>query len=156
MKKAIQLFSSVLLTMSVGAISGLATVAGVKGWYTTLVKPSFNPPNYLFGPVWSLLYLLMGISLYLVVQAPKSALKNKALLLFGIQLTLNFFWSIIFFKFHTIGWALIEIIALWIFILTTILIFYKINKPAALLQIPYICWVSFATLLTASIYYLNN
>jgi tryptophan-rich sensory protein len=141
--------------MSIGGLSGYATMVEVTGWYTTLHKPSFNPPNTVFGPVWSLLYLLMGISLYLIWKQPKSSDRNKAVGVFFVQITLNFFWSIIFFNLHSIDFALVEIIAMWLAILAMIVIFYRVNKPAALLQIPYICWVSFATLLNAAIYYLN-
>jgi tryptophan-rich sensory protein len=141
--------------MSIGGLSGFATIADVNGWYKTLNKPSFNPPNAIFGPVWSLLYLLMGISLFLIWQRPKTEERSRAIAIFFIQIILNFFWSIIFFNLHSVGWALVEIIAMWFSILAMILVFYRVNKPAALLQLPYICWVSFATLLNTSIYYLN-
>lgn len=155
MKKIIQITSCILLTMSIGGLSGFATVAGVNGWYRTLNKPSFNPPNYLFGPVWSLLYLLMGISLYLIYKSEQSTARTKALRAFAVQLILNFFWSIIFFRLHAVGIALLEIVLMWLAILAMIIISYRVNKPAALLQIPYICWVSFASVLNAAIYHLN-
>ncbi len=155
MRRLISLTSCILLTMSVGGLSGYATLDGVTGWYTTLNKPSFNPPNYLFGPVWSLLYLLMGISLFLILRAKKSPARSKSIAAFTVQLILNFFWSIIFFRFHAVGIALVEIVLMWLAILAMIVISYRVNKPASLLQIPYICWVSFATLLNAAIYYLN-
>lgn len=155
MKKSIQITSCILLTMAIGGLSGFATISGVNGWYKTLNKPSFNPPNAIFGPVWSLLYLLMGISLYLIWQQPKSSERKKAVGVFFVQITLNFFWSIIFFNLHSIGFALVEIIAMWLAILAMIILFYRVNRPAALLQIPYICWVSFASVLNAAIYHLN-
>ena len=155
MKRIFQLLASILLTISIGGLSGFATISGVNGWYKTLNKPSFNPPNAVFGPVWSLLYLLMGISIYLIWQQPKSSDRNKAVAIFFIQITFNFFWSIIFFNLHSIGWSLVEIIAMWLAILAMIVMFYKVNKPAGLLQIPYICWVSFATSLNGAIYLLN-
>jgi len=155
MKAILKLIGCILLTMSIGGLSGYATIDGVNGWYTTLQKPSFNPPNYLFGPVWSLLYLLMGVSLFLILRADKSPARSKSMAAFIIQLLLNFFWSIIFFRFHAVGIALVEIVLMWSSILWMIVAMYRVHKSAALLQIPYICWVSFATVLNASIYVLN-
>lgn len=155
MKAILKLIGCILLTMSIGGLSGYATIEGVSGWYTTLHKPSFNPPNYLFGPVWSLLYLLMGVSLFLILRADKSASRGKSIAAFIIQLVLNFFWSIIFFRFHAVGLALVEILLMWSSILWMIVAMYRVNKPAGLLQLPYIFWVSFATLLNTAIYLLN-
>lgn len=155
MKRFFRLLACILLTMSIGGLSGYATLDGVTGWYTTLHKPAFNPPNYLFGPVWSLLYLLMGVSLFLILKAEKSPALSKAIAAFTIQLVLNFFWSIIFFRFHAVGMALAEIVLMWIAILWMIVAFYRVNKPASLIQIPYIAWVSFASILNAAIFYLN-
>jgi len=119
-------------------------------------KPSFNPPNWIFAPVWTTLYILMGIALYLVWKSTATAsIKQTAILLFVVQLTLNFFWSILFFKFQLTGWAFVEIIAMWVAILFTILWFGKISSTAAWLLVPYICWVSFASLLNYSIWKLN-
>jgi len=120
-----------------------------------LNKPFFNPPNYLFGPVWTLLYLLMGISFFLILQSPIKELKRKAIIIFVIQLSLNFLWSFMFFKFELIGLAFIEIILIWISIFTMIIAFNKINRIAAALQIPYLLWVSFATVLNGAIWWLN-
>ena len=155
MKKALQLVTCILLTMSIGGLSSYATMDGVTGWYTTLHKPSFNPPNYLFGPVWSLLYLLMGVSLSMILRAEKSPARSKAIAAFTVQLILNFFWSIIFFRFHAVGIALVEIVLMWAAILRMIIAFYRVNKSASLIQIPYIAWVSFASILNAAIFYLN-
>jgi benzodiazapine receptor len=155
MKKLLRFIGCILLTLTVGGISGIATIAGVKGWYTTLKKPFFNPPNYLFGPVWTILYFLMGVSLYLVFNSQRSPALKGALAVFGVQLLLNFFWSIIFFNFHQVGWALVEILVMWVTIIFMIVAFYRINRTAGLLQLPYIAWVSFATLLNAGIFYLN-
>lgn len=156
MKKYLLLLVCIGLPLLVGGVSGYFTVEGVRTWFTTLQKPAFNPPAYLFAPVWTTLYVLMGISLFLVVRTPPNEARKNALIIFGVQLTLNFFWSILFFYFHQIGWALAEIIAMWICILLMIVSFYKIHKTAALLQIPYLLWVSFATLLNASLFYLNG
>ena len=155
MKRFFQLLACILLTMSIGGISGYATLDGVTGWYTTLHKPAFNPPNYLFGPVWSLLYLLMGVSLFMILKAEKSPARSKAIAAFTIQLILNFFWSIIFFRFHAVGIALVEIVLMWVTILWMIVAMYRVNKPASLIQIPYLAWVSFASILNAAIFYLN-
>lgn len=150
-----KLFLSVLLCLAVGGISGYATASEIPGWYATLQKPSFNPPNWLFGPVWTLLYILMGISFWLIWKSDDSTLKNKAMLFFAIQLALNFFWSIIFFSLHQTGWALLEIALLWVFILLSIISFHPVSRTAAYLLVPYICWVSFASALNFSIWKLN-
>ncbi len=155
MKKAIQLIASILLCLSIGALSGIATASGVKTWYIDIIKPVFNPPNYIFAPVWTVLYFLMGVSFYLILQVPKSVEKSKAIRLFFLQLTLNFAWSFLFFKYHLIGIACIEIILIWLAVLAMILQFYKVNSWAAKLQIPYLLWLSFATVLNASIWWLN-
>lgn len=156
MKKISQLILSLILCLSVGTLGGIATASGVNGWYVSLIKPSFNPPNYLFGPVWTLLYLLMGISFYLILQSPKNDLKKKAILIFCVQLVLNFCWSFLFFKFHWLSIALIEIILIWLSIIAMIITFKKLNKTAAYLQLPYLLWVSFASILNGSIWYLNS
>ena len=155
MRKISQLVLCVAITLSIGAISGVATASGVNGWYRTLNKPVFNPPNYLFGPVWTALYLLMGISFYLILQSEPSGLKKRAVVIFCIQLFLNFLWSFLFFKFQLVGLAFVEIMAIWISILILLITFYKINKTAAYLQIPYFLWVSFASVLNAAIWVLN-
>ena len=152
----LKLIISILFTVGLGSLGGIFTVNEIPNWYAGLQKPDFNPPNWLFGPVWTLLYTLMGISFYLVWKHPASSKRNRAILFFIIQFILNFFWSIIFFKEHALGWALVEIIAMWIFILLTILNFGKLSPLAAWLLVPYISWVSFATLLNGAIWYLNQ
>lgn len=143
-----------MLPLIVGGLSGYFTASNIATWYVTLNKPPFNPPNYLFGPVWTVLYLMMGISLGIIINA-KHSNKNKSLIIFSIQLVLNFFWSVIFFSLQSPGWAAIEIITLWLSIIYMLLNFYKINKWAGLLQIPYLLWVTFASVLNMSIYVLN-
>lgn len=145
--------SGVLL---IGFSSGIATASGMNGWYDTLHKPFFNPPSWVFGPAWTVLYILMGIGLYLILQTPKSKVRITALSIFGVQLFLNFAWSFLFFYFHRPGIALIEILTLWAFILFMILQFHKLSPIAAYLQTPYLLWVSFATILNASLWYLNS
>jgi tryptophan-rich sensory protein len=153
MNKTIKLILCISLTLFVGAISGIATASGVSGWYVTLNKPIFNPPNFLFGPVWTILYILMAISFYLILQSDKSILRTRAILIFCIQLFLNFCWSFLFFKFQVV--AFIEIILIWLSIFVMLIYFYKINKTASYLQIPYLLWVSFASILNGSIWVLN-
>jgi len=155
MNRTVKLIVSIALPVLVGAVSGFFTSTGVDSWYQTINRPSWNPPGWVFGPVWTTLYVLMGIALFMVWRTPVSAERTKALWLFGIQLTLNFFWSFIFFYLENIGVALIEIVVLWLFILLSIFAFARISKTAAWLLVPYISWVIFATLLTYAIWKLN-
>ena len=156
MNNSIKLIIAIAIPVAVGAISGFFTATGVESWYQTINKPSWNPPGWIFGPVWTTLYVMMGIALFLVWKSDSSdILKKTAIALFAIQLILNFFWSFIFFNQHQIGWALVEIIAMWIFILLTIFAFGNVSKLAAWLLVPYISWVSFATILNYTIWKLN-
>ena len=151
-----KLFISILVPFLVGAVAGLFTSSGVNGWYAVANKPWFNPPNWIFAPVWTLLYIMMGIAFFLVWKASADKnVKQTAMIMFSIQLILNFFWSFIFFKLQQPGWAFAEIILMWVMILLTILWFGKISAMAAWLLVPYICWVSFATVLNYSIWKLN-
>ncbi len=145
----------IVIPLAIGGISSFATSSSIKTWFVTLKKPSFNPPNYLFAPVWTVLYILMGISLYLIWQSPSSDARTNALIVFSIQLLLNFAWSFIFFYFRKISGALIDILLLWIAIIIMIVFFCGINQTAGLLQIPYLLWVSFATALNGAIRKLN-
>ena len=156
MKPVVKLIISLIIPLAVGAVSSYFTIESVQGWYVTLSKPSFNPPNWIFAPVWTVLYIMMGIALFLVWKSTVALpIKRTAIILFSIQMLLNFFWSFIFFYLHQKAAALAEIILLWIFILATIIAFAKISKVAAWLLVPYIVWVSFAMLLTYSIWHLN-
>jgi len=155
MKKWITITLCILLPLAVGFVSGRVTTENVRIWYPTLEKPAFTPPNYLFGPIWTVLYLLMGISLYLVFRQPISGNRTKALVLFSVQLLLNFWWSILFFRFHLIDYALLDIILLLIFNMLMIRSFFKVNSTAAHLQWPYLAWVGFATALNMAILVLN-
>jgi len=155
MKNYLKLIFCIIIPLAIGGISGVAATTNLDTWFVALNKPVFNPPSYLFGPVWSVLYILMGISLYLIVQAPKNQTRKNALVIFGIQLVLNFWWSFLFFKFHLLGIAFIEIVMIWLSILTMIYLFQKVNKTAAYLQIPYLVWVSFASILNGAIWCLN-
>ena len=151
-----KLIASLTLPLGLGSIAGLFTAEAVPEWYETLNRPSFNPPNWLFGPVWSTLYLLMGISLFLIWKQSASKVRNMAIFIFLLQQALNFGWSFIFFYFNMIGFALIEIILLWISIVIMLVLFYKIKPAAAYINIPYLLWVTFAALLNASYYFLNR
>jgi translocator protein len=151
----LKLIASVILPVAVGGIAGIFTADAVPGWYATLNQPSFNPPNWVFGPVWTILYILMGISLFLVGKQDRSKERNVAIFVFLIQLALNFGWSIIFFYYQMIGLALLEIILLWISIITMLFLFHKIKPLAAYINIPYLLWVAFASILNASYYILN-
>jgi len=135
---------------------GSSSANNLYPWYDTLIKPSFNPPSWVFSPVWITLYTLMGISLFLVLKAEDSTDKKQGLIFFTIQLVLNGLWSIVFFGTHQILWAFIVIIFLLIFIILSIWKFYKISKTAAYILIPYLLWVSFATVLNFSLYQLNG
>jgi len=151
-----KLLASLALPLGLGAIAGLFTADAVPEWYETLNRPSFNPPNWLFGPVWTTLYIFLGISLFLIWKQSASKERNLAIFVFLLQQALNFGWSFIFFYFNLIGFALIEIILLWISIVIMIVLFYKIKPIAAYINIPYLIWVTFATILNASYYLLNR
>lgn len=146
---------SIGLCLGAGVLGSIFTISSIPTWYATLNKPPFSPPNWVFGPVWTTLYILMGISLYLV-WVSKSKVKSSALNIFWIQLALNTLWSIIFFGLKNPSLAFVDIIALWIVIFLTIKSFYKINKLAGNLLVPYLLWVTFATILNLSVVILNN
>jgi tryptophan-rich sensory protein len=147
---------SLLLPLGVGAIAGLFTAQAVPEWYASLNQPSFNPPNWIFGPVWTTLYILMGISLFLIWKLDAGKERNRAILVFLVQMLLNFGWSFLFFYFKMIGVALMEIILLWISIVAMLYLFFKVKPLAAYINIPYLLWVTFATVLNAAYYFLNR
>ncbi|MDQ1283917.1 MAG: translocator protein [Patescibacteria group bacterium] len=155
MKKIYNLIISLLIPQLAGGIGSVFTVGSVKDWYPVLVKPALNPPSWVFGSVWTTLFLLMGYALYLVWTDESGKSKGRAYWFFGIQMVLNALWSIIFFGLHSPGGALLEMVFLWLAILATIIAFAKISKPAAWLLVPYILWVSFAGYLNWSIWMLN-
>jgi benzodiazapine receptor len=146
-------FSAFCLFIS--AIGGAVTLTSVNSWYQDLIKPSFTPPDWVFSPVWITLYLLMGISAWLVWRQTDHKSKQLPLSVFGVQLALNLAWSFIFFGARLVGWALIEISFLWVAIVINIYLFWRINNLAGWLLIPYILWVTFAVILNSSIYVLN-
>ena len=153
----LKLIFSLILPLVVGGGSGFLVNNQTNGvWFSTLAKPSFNPPAYLFAPVWTTLYILMGVSVFLIWNTTKTALRQRALTVFGVQLFFNFWWSILFFSFHTIFVSVIDILLMWFLIIYIITLFKKIKPVAAYLQIPYLLWVTFATVLNISIWYLNS
>lgn len=154
--KIVKIVSAILICEVVGIIGSIFTAPSISTWYASLQKPSFAPPNWLFAPVWTTLFALMGISLYLVWD---KGLKNKevknGLLIFGVQLFLNVLWSFLFFGLHSPFYGFIGITFLWIAIAITIFKFHTISKNAALLLLPYIIWVSIAAVLNYYIFILN-
>jgi benzodiazapine receptor len=150
------LVGAIVLCMLAGAIGSLVTITGPGSWYDLLVKPSFNPPSWIFFPVWTTLYVLMGISLFLVLMEQKKGHDVLIpLLLFGVQLVLNVLWSYLFFGLESAGAGLAGIAVLWIFIVATLITFFKVNRVAAILLVPYLVWVSFAAILNYAIFRLN-
>lgn len=151
-----KLLISLILTQSAGIVGSLFTAPAISNWYSNLEKPSFSPPNWVFGPVWILLYFLMGISIYLIWLNIKKNKKAKiAFWLFWIHLIFNSTWSIVFFGLQNPGLAFINILIIWVLIIALIIKFFKINKWASYLLIPYFLWVSFASILNYFIWYLN-
>lgn len=170
MRNSLKLIITIAVSELAGIIGSFFTISAIPTWYATLVKPDINPPSWIFGPVWTTLYLLMGIAAFLVwfSYAKASADKKKewnrkdvrkdvqkALAVFGLQLVINAVWSIIFFGLHSPLWALVDITLMWLTIIWTMVLFYKISKPAMWLLVPYILWVSFASYLNYSIWILN-
>ena len=143
------------LSFVVAWVGGAATFDNVRTWYPGLAKPAFNPPNWVFGPVWTVLYVLMAVAAWRVWRRRTSPGVRLALGLYGLQLALNLAWSVIFFGLHQIGAALAEILALLAAILATTLAFWRIDRPAAVMFAPYLAWVSFATALNLAIWQLN-
>ncbi|MBM3416726.1 MAG: tryptophan-rich sensory protein [Bacteroidetes bacterium] len=157
MSNFLKLVISISIPLAIGATSGFFTVTGAESWYQGINKPSWNPPNRIFGPVWTTLYIMMGISFFLIWKADTSReTKKMAMVFFTAQLVLNFFWSFIFFNQQQPGWALVELAALWLMILATIFAFGNISKTAAWLLAPYISWVSFASILNYTIWQMNR
>ncbi len=139
-----------------GAFGGLYTAPAIPTWYAGLAKPAFNPPGWIFGPVWSVLYAAMGVSLYLVWRTGmKQPGVKRAAILFAAQMALNAAWPFIFFGLRNPGIALVEIVLLWVMIILTLVAFLRVSRPAGLLLVPYLAWVSFAAVLNIAIWRLN-
>ena len=152
---AFGLIISVAVCFLAAGIGAWVTAASVNSWYLGINKPPWNPPDWIFGPVWSALYLMMAISAWLVWKTAESQKTRVALSCFALQLLLNVFWSILFFGLQQPGWAAIEIVGLWVSIAVTILLFSRQSKLAAGLLVPYLLWVTFAAYLNYTIWVLN-
>jgi tryptophan-rich sensory protein len=156
LKDIFKLIIAVLIVELVGVVGSFFTTSSISSWYPTLIKPALNPPNWVFAPVWTTLYALIGVSVFLIWRHGLRQRRIRiALTIFSAQLILNVIWSIIFFGFQNPLLAFIEIIILWLAIVWTIFAFYKISRLAACLLMPYIIWVSFAAYLNYSIWLLN-
>jgi len=158
LNKITKIVVALIICLMVGYSASIVTRPSVETWYPTIIKPSFNPPNWIFMPVWTLLYILMAVAAGLVWDKIKEQNQEVkvALGFFLIQLTLNAIWSYVFFGLKNPMLALIEIALLWLMIYETYLKFTKINKTAGYLLIPYMAWVAFAGILNASIWWLNR
>lgn len=157
MGKYLRIIYVVAICLAIGYLSSLVTQSSIDTWYPTIEKPFFNPPNWVFAPVWTLLFIMMGVAGGLVWNKLESNEKEvkKALFFFTAQLLLNALWSYLFFGLNNILLALIEIVLLWLIIYETFVLFKQLDKTAGRLLVPYLAWVGFATILTGSIYYLN-
>jgi len=155
MKNLPKLVISIIIPLAVGFISSFFTRDSISAWYDQLAKPALSPPNWIFFPVWTLLYVLMGVSLYLVWRKGFNNKTKTAIYIFSAQLLLNFLWTFLFFGLKSMFVAFAEIVVLWVMILVTIVRFYRISKEAAYLLIPYIIWVSFASYLNLATFLVN-
>ncbi|PSP56652.1 TspO protein [Halobacteriales archaeon QS_1_67_19] len=149
------LLGSVVLCQLAGVVPAILTAEDVATWYPTLAQPSFTPPDWVFGPVWTVLYLLMGVSLYLVYRSDGGQTRRLALAAFGVQLVFNASWTLVFFGAHAIFGGLVVILALLGAILATVGLFVRIDRRAAALLVPYLLWVGYATALTYAFWQLN-
>jgi len=151
-----RLIISLALPQLVGIVGSFFTTPAISTWYATLKRPSFSPPNWLFGPAWITLYILMGISVYLIWQKVEKNKKARSVMwLFWVHLVFNASWSVIFFGLQNPGLAFVNIIIMWLLIVVLMIKFWRINRWASYLLIPYLLWVSFASVLNYFIWYLN-
>lgn len=153
--KTITIIASIFIAQAAGIIGSVFTASSVRTWYMELSKPAWNPPGWIFGPVWIALYTLMGISAYLIWRRRGTSGVKLALSIYGIHLILNTLWSILFFGLKNPAFAFAEILILLGFIIVTTVLFWRINNWAGILMLPYIAWVSFATVLNYTIWHLN-
>jgi benzodiazapine receptor len=157
LKEVPMLIGSILIPLVVGYLGAIVTLSQISTWYSTLSKPWWSPPNWLFGPIWTTLYILMGIALFLVWREGLHRRDVRfAILIFSIQLVLSLLWSVVFFSFHALFGSFIIVMLLWLAILANIIAFLIISKWAGLLLVPYIVWVSIASYLNYSVYLLNH
>ena len=146
----------ILLAEAVGGLAGFLTRDGVQHYTAQVIQPALSPPSLAFPIVWTILYALMGVSAARVYRTPASNNRSRALLVWLLQLGVNFFWSILFFNLKAYGLSLLWLLLLWGLILWMILLFYRVDRPAALLQVPYLLWVSFAAYLNWGVWVLNG
>lgn len=146
----------IIVTLLVGAVGSIVTAPAIPTWYAGLVRPAIAPPNWLFGPVWTALYVMMAVAAWLVWRRPASPPRRAAMRLFALQLALNSLWSFLFFGFGRIDLALLEIVVLWAAIVATTIAYAGVSRSAALLMLPYIAWVSFAAVLNFEFWRLNG
>lgn len=154
MRNAISLLTSLALVFVVAYLGSQGSMIGLQSWYMTARKPVWNPPSWVFAPVWTVLYLLMGIAAWMIWRSDHEG-RSRALILFAIQLALNGLWSWIFFAWHQPGFAFYELIVLWIAIALTLVAFWRVRRTAGWLLVPYLCWVSFAGALNYTIWKMN-
>jgi tryptophan-rich sensory protein len=147
------LYAFLIGTLVVGLATSVFTEPNIAGWYARLAKPSFNPPNFVFAPVWTALYVAMAVAAWRAWRV--EGVRSAALTLYFLQLTLNFLWSFVFFAQHQIAMALADVAGLWIAIVITAIAFFRADRIAGLLMLPYLAWVSFAALLNFEIWRLN-
>ena len=146
----------IAICLGAGGLGAAATTPEIEGWYRTLIKPTWNPPDSVFGPVWTTLFILMGIAVWLVWNPKGFKAAAMPLAMFGVQLVLNVSWSWIFFGMHQPGWAFAEIVILWLAIVATTVAFFRRSQIAGWLLVPYLAWVSFAAVLNFTIWRLNT
>jgi tryptophan-rich sensory protein len=154
-QELLALAAFLLLCLGVSALGGLATSTSVGTWYQTLTKPAFNPPDWVFAPVWTTLFVMMAIAGWRVWRTPPISIRSSALWAFGVQLVLNLAWSALFFWMRSIGLALIEISVFWVSLVGTTILFWRVDRIAGALFLPYVAWVSFAVVLNAALRHLN-
>ena len=150
------LFAFIILCLAVSGVGGVITATSVDTWYQALEKPPFNPPDWVFAPVWTVLYILMGIAAWRVWRLRSFEAAPKAFAVFGVQLCLNLAWSFLFFGLQRIDLALIEIVILLVAIIANTIMFWRIERLAGLLFVPYAAWVTYATILNISLWLLNK
>lgn len=156
-RRLLPLAVAVAIPLLVGGLSGIATASSVSTWYQALQRPPWTPPSWVFGPVWMALYVLMGVASWLVWRVGwHDPRVRTALGVYGVQLGLNFLWSIIFFGLRNPGWALVDIIALWALIVVTLVRFQRVTPAAGLLLVPYALWVTYAATLNGGVWWLNR
>lgn len=151
----IMLIAFIAVCLGAAGFGAIATTSEIDGWYKTIEKPSWNPPAYVFGPVWTTLYVMMAVAAWLVWRPAGLKAAKTPLTLFAVQLALNIAWSWVFFRFHQPGWAFVEIVILWLAIAATTIAFFGRSKIAGGLMVPYLVWVSFASVLNFAIWRLN-